>query len=421
MYTANKDVFIEFWINRKKKRFYLFDRERIYYQDGKFSNKYEGAVVPPGIELVVTSSSVKIAALQKGHSLFIAGARRKNIEIAEQGFFTFMDNVFFVFNKNLNNFCTTGIITDRSGVPNKYAEDIDKALLYARTDNPVFIIGDTGTGKELIARNIHYNSRRKHQPFVLINCSYFEHETAERELFGNIAGAFTDAVTNTRGAFLNAEGGTLLIDDIGNLALSLQPMLLRAIEAGEIKQVGSDRLKRHNARIIVSSNISPKALLDRGLLREDLFYRIEGYSVYIPELKERKYDIRALAGFFIGEDVSISEGAIKKLETYDWPGNVRELKNVMEKAKFIAQTRKKNIEEEEIELRNVLENNGTKITDPEAALSIRDREKGFINSVLDRHSGNMVAASRELGICRSTLVSKLNYHKINNRNYTKIH
>jgi transcriptional regulator with PAS, ATPase and Fis domain len=421
MCLRKKDVFIEVWTKRKKRRFYVFDRERLYCTGDRFSTSYEGEKNVPGIEFVVNDSGTSVSVLDDSPPLLFAGSKRRSIEISEQGFFSFMGSDFFVFNKESSDFCTTGIITDRSQEFNKYASDVDKALLYARTDHPIFIIGDTGTGKELIAKNIHYNSSRKHHPFVLINCSYFENETAERELFGNVAGAFTDAVNDTKGAFLAAEEGTLVIDDIGNLAPNLQAMLLRAIEAGEIKQLGSDKVKRHKARVIVISNINPVVLLKKGLLREDLFYRIEAYSVYVPELKNRRYDIRGLAEFFIGEDVLITEPAIKKLEAYDWPGNVRELRNVMEKARFVSKLRKKDIGEDEIDLRNSSERFSPKITDPSVLVSIREKEASFISSVLDRHSGNIVSASRELGICRSTLVSKLNYHKIKNRKCIKIH
>jgi transcriptional regulator with PAS, ATPase and Fis domain len=407
MSISKQDVFVEVWLNGKRKRFYIFGKEKIYYFEGKFCNNCEQNLKTPGIEILRTDLGLKINSLDGSPDILIAGSKRRFIEIPEQCFFSFMGAEFFAFNRMSLDFCTTGIVTDRSRKDNNYALAIDRALSYARTDNPIFIIGDTGTGKDLIAKNIHYNSSRRHQNLVFINCSYFEDETAERELFGHLAGAFTDAQDSSKGAFLGAGSGTLVIDDIANLAPNIQPMLLRAIETGEIKQLGSDKPKYHKARLIIISNISPIELVKSGLLRKDLFYRIEACSVYIPGLKQRSFDIKSLAEFFKNPSLSITKKAIKKLEDYNWPGNIRELKNVMEKANFIAQLRKKDIDENEIDLRNGFENFQKEITDPDKIVSIKEREDVFIKSVLKRHSGNIVSASRELGICRSTLLNRV--------------
>jgi DNA-binding NtrC family response regulator len=212
----------------------------------------------------------------------------------------------------------------------------------APTDATVLVEGESGTGKELVAEAVHHHSRRRGGPLVVFDCSAVPAELIESELFGHIKGAFTGATTDRQGAFQEANGGTLFIDEIGELALDLQPKLLRALEKREVKPVGSNRRFQCDARIVAATNRDLAKEVENGNFREDLFYRLAVIRVSLPPLRKRQDDIPVLVHHFLrqlgGTPSSISFDTMAKLQTYPWPGNVRELRNFIERALLLSDT-----------------------------------------------------------------------------------
>lgn len=214
----------------------------------------------------------------------------------------------------------------------------------APTNTTVLLRGDSGTGKELIARAIRHNSLRKDKTFIAVDCSSLSDNLLESELFGHIKGSFTGAVANKKGLFEVADGGTLFLDEIGNISLAIQAKLLRFIEEREFKAVGDTRTRSVNVRLIFATNKDLQAMVADGRFRDDLFYRINVFPIEIPPLRERTEDIPALAFHFLrtfneelGKDVTeISSAAMDLLMNHDWPGNVRELENAVHRAVILA-------------------------------------------------------------------------------------
>jgi transcriptional regulator with GAF, ATPase, and Fis domain len=210
----------------------------------------------------------------------------------------------------------------------------------AATDMTVLILGETGTGKELVARAIHEISARKQRPLVKVNCSALPAELMESELFGHEKGAFTGATTRRIGRFELADGGTIFLDEIGDLALSLQAKLLRVLQEGEFERLGSSKTMRVNVRVLAATNRDLSEAMRKELFRSDLYYRLAVYPIQIPPLRQRKEDIHLLAESFLEEASrrlgrsfeAIPRRVLDALEHYDWPGNVRELQNVIERA-----------------------------------------------------------------------------------------
>jgi DNA-binding NtrC family response regulator len=211
----------------------------------------------------------------------------------------------------------------------------------APTEIPVLVEGESGTGKELVARSIHTASPRFRAPFIALDCSAISPQTAESELFGHVRGAFPGADSDRAGAFSKAEGGTILLDEIGELPLALQPKLLRVLESSEISVIGEDEPRKIDVRIVASSNRDLHAEVYRGTFRKDLLYRLEVVRVRIPPLRQRPEDIAPLAAHLLGgklDDGQVIEGEnLAKLMTYSWPGNVRELRNTLDRAVALAQ------------------------------------------------------------------------------------
>lgn len=223
---------------------------------------------------------------------------------------------------------------------------IDEVKKIANARSNVLILGETGTGKELFARAIHYNSYRKENPFIPINCSAIPENLLESELFGYVKGAFTGATASKRGLFEEADGGTVFLDEIGDLGLPLQSKLLRVIDDREIRPIGGVHSKRIDIRIIAATNRDISEAVKKGEFREDLFYRINVVTIKIPALRERREDILMLARHFLGKYSNeigkpvryIDDRAMKLLHDYDWPGNVRELQNIIERAVLITES-----------------------------------------------------------------------------------
>ncbi len=212
--------------------------------------------------------------------------------------------------------------------------------LVAASDLSVLIGGETGVGKELVARTIHVNSNRADQPLVYINCAALPESIAESELFGHTKGAFTGATADRGGKFELADGGTLFLDEIGELPLVLQAKMLRALQSGEIQRVGSDKVKYVDVRILAATNRNLEAEVEAGQFRRDLYHRLSVFPVTVPPLRERQGDIPLLAGYFAEKmrvklglkNLCLGPGALRQLEGYNWPGNVRELEHVVSRA-----------------------------------------------------------------------------------------
>jgi transcriptional regulator with GAF, ATPase, and Fis domain len=221
---------------------------------------------------------------------------------------------------------------------------VSQVDLVAPTDASVLILGETGTGKELVAREIHRRSRRKDRPLIRVNCASIPKELYESEFFGHARGAFTGAIKDRAGRFETAEGGTIFLDEIGEIPLDLQSKLLRVLQEKRYERVGEDRTRLADVRIVGATNRDLKKEVEAGRFREDLYYRLNVFPVQVPSLRERTEDLPLLARHFIELSVKelrcpkprLTRAGIAKLESYDWPGNIRELRNVIERAVIIS-------------------------------------------------------------------------------------
>jgi DNA-binding NtrC family response regulator len=230
------------------------------------------------------------------------------------------------------------------GASGAYRRVLKRISMVAPTDSTVLIQGETGTGKELIALEIHKISRRKDRPLVRVNCASIPKELYESEFFGHVRGAFTGAFKDRVGRFESADGGTLFLDEIGEVPLDLQSKLLRALQEKQYERVGDERTKRADVRIIAATNRDLKKEVEAGRFRQDLYYRLNVFPVEVAPLRERQEDIPHLAKYFVGilakelkcPKPRLTEAGVASLRNYDWPGNVRELRNVIERAIIVA-------------------------------------------------------------------------------------
>jgi len=278
----------------------------------------------------------------------------------------------------------------------------------AKTDANVLITGENGTGKELIAQEIHRLSDRADELLVSVDMGSLTETLFESELFGHVKGAFTDARETRQGKFEIAHKGTLFLDEIGNLSFHLQAKLLAAIENRQITRIGSNDLIPVDIRLICATNKNIEIMVKEGLFREDLLYRINTIHIELPPLRERGNDIITLAEFFLRkymqkynkQDLKINQKALEKLLSYSWPGNIRELQNTIEKAVILSETNV--IKPEDLYLRPV---SGIKSIDSIA--TIEEMEQKMIQIALDKNNGNLTAAAEQLGITRQTLYNRL--------------
>jgi two-component system NtrC family response regulator len=273
----------------------------------------------------------------------------------------------------------------------------------ADTDAPVLIVGDSGTGKELVAREIHQRSSRRQHPFVPINCGAIPENLLESELFGHERGAFTDAHVRREGRIETAQLGTLFLDEIGELPLILQVKLLRFLQEHEIERVGGRSPIRIDARVIAATNIDLSRAMADGRFREDLYYRLGVVVIAVPPLCERPGDIELLAEAFLGEqsvirrrEFAFAPGTIRAMAAYRWPGNVRELENRIQRATIMAENGR--ITHRDLELPNGdgLRRNSLK----KARESV---ERQLVEAALVRYKGNISRAASDLEISRPTL------------------
>jgi two-component system response regulator HydG len=239
----------------------------------------------------------------------------------------------------------------------------------------VLVTGETGTGKQLTSEAIHHNSSRRNEPFITINCGALDENLLLDALFGHVSGAFSDAKTSRKGAFLAANKGTLFLDEIGNASPKVQQALLRTLSAQKVKPLGSDAEIDIDVRLISATNEDLKSLIDRGIFREDLYYRLKVISITTPSLREHKEDIPALVDCFIKEaskrmqkeGIGLSRGTLERLKNYNWPGNVRELKNCITRAVAMVETDV--IQTEDIRLEEASEDMPIIMMEPPLSLS----------------------------------------------------
>jgi two-component system response regulator HydG len=282
------------------------------------------------------------------------------------------------------------------------------------------LLGESGTGKEVLATRIHESSARRNGPFVRVNVAAIPETMIEAELFGSVRGAFTDAKRDRAGHFASAEGGTILLDEIGELRVELQPKLLRALEERRFFPVGSDRERRMNVRVLASTNRDPKDMVAKGLLRADLYYRLATVTIRLAPLRERRDDVVPLAEHFAEllrvefkrPRCKLTAEARGALLAYDWPGNVRELRNVIERAMMLAPT--DDVSADDLGLPIDLAALGPAAqTGGEAEPSrLDDAEKRHILRMLERAGGSRTRAASLLGISRSTLWEKVKRYGI---------
>jgi len=298
----------------------------------------------------------------------------------------------------------------------------------AKSDANVLIVGESGTGKELIANAIHYNSLRSKKAFIKVNCAALPKELIESELFGHTKGAFTGAHADKEGLVQHAAGGSLLLDEIAEMPVELQPKLLRVLQERSYRKIGSEKTYSVDFRLICSTNRLPADAIREGLLRDDLFYRISTITIHVPPLRERSEDIQLLTEHFLKMYAKkydrpingVSQAAYQRLFAHGWPGNVRELQNVLERAVLLAKGNK--IEPFDLPFDNGgLPEGSTSISwDVPPNMTLEDIEKLVIERTLQRTGGNKQAAANLLGIYRPRLYSKIRKYNIDVANLVSV-
>jgi two-component system NtrC family response regulator len=292
-------------------------------------------------------------------------------------------------------------------------EAINLARKVSTTDATVLLLGKTGTGKEVFAQSIHYNSNRKTKNFVALNCSAFSHELLESEMFGHRAGAFTGALKDKKGLVEEADGGTLFLDEIGEMDIDLQAKLLRVLESGEFIKVGDTKTQKINARIIAATNRNLEEEIEKGSFRQDLFYRLSVFSITLPDLNERKEDIKPLAEYYLKEYAEktnrkitgISPALLKKLENYNWKGNIRELKNLIERAVILC-------DGDTLTADLMPAGNEQELDASASVFEMSVMEKNHIRKILHYTNGNKTEAARLMNIGLTTLYRKIDEYDL---------
>ncbi len=280
----------------------------------------------------------------------------------------------------------------------------------AASDKPILIQGESGTGKELVARALHVASPLNDRPLVVINCAALPETLLESELFGHEKGAFTGAVSAKPGLFEVADGGTLFIDEVGELAGSLQAKLLRVLEDGSMRRLGSVKERRVQVRLIAATNREMSQEVEARRFREDLFYRINVLTINLPPLRERPGDVRLLIEHFVGPDWNLEPAVIPTLERYSWPGNIRQLQNAIERAKILAHDDWVRIENLPPEIVRGVQSSAEPLAGVKCDLETLN--KMHIAETYRRYKGNKARTARALGIGRRTLYRLLEKYSI---------
>lgn len=286
------------------------------------------------------------------------------------------------------------------------------------TDVPVLLTGETGTGKEVFAQAIHYNSKRAKQNFVAVNCSSFSKELLESEMFSHKAGSFTGALKDKKGLFEEADNGTIFLDEIGEMAFELQAKLLRILETGEYIKIGDTKPTRVNVRVVAATNRNLPEEITAGRFREDLFYRLSVFQIHLPPLRERAGDVRILAKAFV-KDFSvrlarpvteITPAFLEALEQQPWKGNIRELRNVIERSLIVCESERLDVADLPLDIQNTHYEQSDETTPGSFELSAMERR--YIARVLEYTKGNKTEAARLLKIGLTTLYRKIEEYGI---------
>lgn len=303
----------------------------------------------------------------------------------------------------------------QSPVFRRFAEQLERV---APSNVPVLLEGETGTGKEVAAEYLHAHSLRQDRQLVVVDCTVLGEDLFESELFGHEKGAFTGAADSKKGLFELADQGTLFLDEIGELPLSQQPKLLRALESGSFRRVGSTEVRRADVRIVSATNRSLLDMVRGGEFREDLYYRVAVFPLQVPSLRERREDIPQIAQFLLNQiggcmdrRFTLTPRALARLLDHPFPGNVRELRNLMQLAATLAQS-------DQIDAENILfRSAATKAAPISPAVSahhpLEDMEMAYISELLKKHQGSRKAAAAEMNISERTLYRKLKRYHIN--------
>ncbi|OZI05960.1 sigma-54-dependent Fis family transcriptional regulator [Siphonobacter sp. BAB-5385] len=302
------------------------------------------------------------------------------------------------------------------GVSSAMREVFGTIQKVAATDANVLILGENGTGKELIARSLHQNSNRSRQAFISVDLGAISEHLFESELFGHVKGAFTDAREDRAGRFEAADGGTIFLDEIGNIPLPMQAKLLTVLQGRQVTRVGSNRPKSIDIRLICATNMPLAEMVSKGEFRQDLLYRINTIELRIPALRERPEDIELLAHHYLRVYTQkyrkrikdVSPAAIQRMTKYGWPGNVRELQHAIERAVIMCE--KDMLQPEDLFISNAQKvpekpTNGETISLDQ--FNLDELEKAIIRKVLNKHSGNISKAATELGLTRASLYRRL--------------
>jgi two-component system response regulator HydG len=308
-----------------------------------------------------------------------------------------------------------GSIVGRAPEMDKLYRIIAKA---AHSTHPVLVLGESGTGKEMVARSIHFSGPFRDKPFIPVDCGSLVPTLIESELFGYVKGAFTGAVQSKEGLLAIAEGGTVFLDEVGELPVDLQAKLLRAIQEKEIRPVGSTKRIIINVRILAATNRDLEQAVAQGTFRRDLYFRLNVLSLRIPALRERRQDIPLLAGYFLermsrasGQERTLSDAALKAMLAYDWPGNVRELENCLERACALTSGPAIQVGD----LPSAI--NGSEVSLPAGdgtskILPMAELEKQTIMNTITQLNGDKLLAARLLGIGKTTLYRKLKEYSV---------
>jgi two-component system response regulator HydG len=292
----------------------------------------------------------------------------------------------------------------------------DQCARLSGSDVPVLIVGESGSGKELVARALHARGPRSAGPFVPVNCSALPEALAESELFGHVKGAFTDARSDRKGLFEEAHGGTLFLDEIGEIPLALQPKLLRALEAAEVRPVGSNERRPIDVRLVCATNRDLEAAVEEGRFRDDLYFRINVVEVEVPPLRVRGHDVLLLAKIFLERAakrqgkavVGFSRAVADRLLAWRWPGNVRELRNCMEHAVALARFEQVGVDDLPERIRvSPAPDAVVAPEDPASIVPLEVIENRYILRALEAFGGNRTSTARALGLDRKTLQRKL--------------
>jgi DNA-binding NtrC family response regulator len=312
-----------------------------------------------------------------------------------------------------------GLFPEFAGAGKEMREVLKLIERVAACDVPVIVTGESGTGKELVARAIHRLSSRAEGPFVAVNAAAIPESLIESEVFGHERGAFTGAVGTRQGCFEQAHGGTLLLDEIAEMPVLLQPKLLRVLADGKVRRLGGSHEFSFDSRVVVATNRDPLQAIKEGRLREDLYYRLSVLSIHLPPLRDRKEDIPLLAQRFIAEFNAkhqtaiegISEDATEMLKSYTWPGNIRELRNVIERAVVLSKSEWIEVDALPPYLQST-DGFGRKVVFEVGETTMAHAERELLLRTLERTGNNKAEAARQLGLDVKTIYNKLKSYGI---------